>query len=73
MLKFHLQTLEVIMDTDRVDFQYQLVDGYIDYSFANRTAKEMGISESITNRAAEVEAKYQMKYKCKAANCSARL
>lgn len=42
------------MERGRLNFQYQLVDGVIDCSYANQTATTMGISDEIVERAAEV-------------------
>lgn len=46
--------MDVLLNDGRFDFQYKLVDGFIDFSHAAYIAAKMGIDEGITKRANQV-------------------
>uniref|UniRef100_A0A914PYD7 DNA mismatch repair proteins mutS family domain-containing protein n=1 Tax=Panagrolaimus davidi TaxID=227884 RepID=A0A914PYD7_9BILA len=52
LLSFH--TLDVHQNGDELEFQYKLVDGIIDNSYASYTALKNGISREIVDRSNEV-------------------
>ncbi|VDK87685.1 unnamed protein product [Litomosoides sigmodontis] len=47
-------TMDVMLDDGNFDFQYKLVDGFIDYSHASHIASKMGIDSGILRRANQV-------------------
>lgn len=46
--------MDVMLDDGNFDFQYKLVDGFIDFSYASYVASKMGIDNGIVRRANQV-------------------
>ncbi|KAL6736397.1 hypothetical protein Aduo_006754 [Ancylostoma duodenale] len=54
IISYHVSTMEVLKKGVELNFQFRLVDGLVDSSFAVYTACKMGVPEDVVDRANEV-------------------